>query len=217
MFPPFEGNTPPITPPGNTGPGGPGRIIPVEPRFWPEDFSVFPISDFAFGRGGLGVAGFGIPYGDPLAQTFMLNPSSFDGEASGYLTSLDLFFSSKDARMGVTVEIRETENGIPASKVLPFSKIHLKPSQINTSTKGTAATTINFKAPVAISTNKEYCFVILPDGNSPDYKVFTAKAGQKDLNTNISVNQDWGQGTMFLSTNNRTWTENHTVLSHFNG
>ena len=37
--------------------------------------------------------------------------------------------------------------------------------------------------------------------------MFTAKAGQKDLNTGISTNQDWGQGTMFLSTNNRTWTE----------
>ena len=47
----------------------------------------------------------------------------------------------------------------------------------------------------------------MPDGNSPEYKVFTARAGQKDLNTGISVNQDWGRGTMFLSTNNRTWTE----------
>ena len=37
--------------------------------------------------------------------------------------------------------------------------------------------------------------------------MFTARAGQKDLNTGISVNQDWGRGTMFLSTNNRTWTE----------
>ena len=109
--------------------------------------------------------------------------------------------------MGVVVELREVVNGSPGAKVLPFSKVHLKSSQINVSTDGSAATTINFKAPVAIKTNTEYCFVILPDGNSPEYKVFTAKAGQKDLNTNISVNQDWGSGTMFLSTNNRTWTE----------
>ena len=107
-------------------------------------FDIF--GDFGPFRGGFG------HNGDPLAQTFMLNPSSFDGEASGYITSLDLFFSSKDARMGCTVELRETVNGIPGAKVLPFSKIHLKPSQINTSTKGTVATTINFKAPVAINT-----------------------------------------------------------------
>ena len=39
------------------------------------------------------------------------------------------------------------------------------------------------------------------------FEVYTAKAGEKDLNTNIVNNQDWGTGTMFLSTNNRTWTE----------
>ena len=109
--------------------------------------------------------------------------------------------------MGTIVEIRETINGAPGPRVLPFSKIRLASSQVNTSTDGSTATTINFKAPVAVDTEKEYCFVIMPEGNSPDYKVFTAKAGQKDLNTGISVNQDWGQGTMFLSTNNRTWTE----------
>ena len=146
-------------------------------------------------------------FGDPLAQTFMIDPSNFDFEPTGFLTSLDLFFSSKDANMGVVVELREVINGSPGAKVLPFSKVHLKSSQINVSTDGSTATTINFKAPVSVETDKEYCFVILPDGNSPEYKIFTAKAGQKDLNTNISVNQDWGTGTMFLSTNNRTWTE----------
>ena len=60
---------------------------------------------------------------------------------------------------------------------------------------------------VAVETDKEYCFVILPEGNSPEYKVWTAKAGQKDISNNIPVNQDWGVGTLFLSTNNRTWTE----------
>ena len=34
-------------------------------------------------------------YMDPLAQSFMVDASSFDGETNGYLTSLDLFFSSK--------------------------------------------------------------------------------------------------------------------------
>ena len=109
--------------------------------------------------------------------------------------------------MGVTVQLQEMQNGTPSTKVLPFSKVHLSSSQVNTSTDGSSATTINFSAPVAVKTGKEYCFVVLPDGNSPEYKVFTARAGQKDLNTGISVNQDWGRGTMFLSTNNRTWTE----------
>ena len=186
-------------PGGNTGGGGKGRIIHEQmiPIGWPprED-------ERRDGRdGGFG----GIPYMDPLAQTFLLDPGSFDNETNGYLASMELFFASKDANMGVTVEVREVINGSPGMRILPFSRVHLESSQINTSTDGKTGTVINFKAPVAIKTNKEYCFVIMPDGNSPEYKVFTAKAGQKDLNTQISVNQDWGQGTMFLSTNNRTW------------
>ena len=145
--------------------------------------------------------------GDPLAQTFLLQPNMFRGSSVGYLTSLDIYFSAKDPRLGTVVEIRETINGAPGPKVLPFSRVRLKSSDILTSTDASRATRINFRAPVAVETDKEYCFVILPEGNSPEYKVFTAKAGQKDLVTNIAVNQDWGSGTMFLSTNNRTWTE----------
>ena len=145
--------------------------------------------------------------GDPLAQTFLLQPNMFRGSKIGYLTSMDLFFSQKDPRLGTIVEIRETVNGAPGPKVLPFSRVRLASSQVNTSTDATTATRINFKAPVPVDTGKEYCFVILPEGNSPEYKVWTAKAGQKDISNQIPVNQDWGQGTMFLSTNNRTWTE----------
>mgnify|MGYP003657319262 FL=1 len=37
--------------------------------------------------------------------------------------------------------------------------------------------------------------------------MFTSKAGQNELsNSARQVNQDWGKGTMFLSTNDRTWT-----------
>ena len=145
--------------------------------------------------------------GDPLAQTFLLQPNMFRGSSVGYLTSLDLFFSAKDPRLGTIVEIRETINGAPGPKVLPFSRVRLKSSAISTSTDASSATRINFRAPVAVETDKEYCFVILPEGNSPEYKVWTAKAGQKDISNNIPVNQDWGVGTLFLSTNNRTWTE----------
>ena len=203
LFPPFEGNTPPFVPPrANTGTGR-GRI---EPRIPIRIGDVNPFGMFG-GDGFFNPLDFPMIYMDPLAQSFMVDASSFDGETNGYLTSLDLFFSSKDANMGVTVQLQEMQNGTPSTKVLPFSKVHLSSSQVNTSTDGSSATTINFSAPVAVKTGKEYCFVVLPDGNSPEYKVFTARAGQKDLNTGISVNQDWGRGTMFLSTNNRTWTE----------
>ena len=146
---------------------------------------------------------------DPLAQTFMVEASALpSGAAGGYISSLNLYFSDKDPIQGATIELRETENGSPAAKVLPFSRVHLTPSEVSTSTTGATATNVSFSSPVFVEAGTEYCVVILPDGNSPNYSVYTAKAGQNELgNSSKQVNQDWGQGTMFLSTNNRTWTE----------
>jgi len=144
---------------------------------------------------------------DPLAQSFLIDSQQFNGYKDGYITAVDIYFAGKDARRGCTVEIRSTENGVPASKVLPFSRTHLNANEITASTNGATKTTFTFTSPVMVEAGREYVVVILPDGNSPEYKVWTAKAGQKDVRTNIVNNQDWGQGTMFLSTNNRTWTE----------
>jgi hypothetical protein len=146
---------------------------------------------------------------DPLAQTFMIEPSALPSNSeSAYLTSINLYFSERDPIQGVTVEIRETDNGSPAATVLPFSRVHLEPGEVTTSTNGRGVTNVAFTSPVFVEADKEYCVVILPDGNSPNYSVFTAKAGQNELNNSSrQINQDWGKGTMFLSTNNRTWTE----------
>ena len=106
------------------------------------------------------------------------------------------------------LKLREVTNGSPGAYVLPFSRVHLTPAQVSTSTNGSAATNITFPSPVIVEAGKEYALVILPDGNSPNYSVYTAKAGQNELtNSSKQVNQDWGKGTMFLSSNNRTWTE----------
>ena len=45
------------------------------------------------------------PSGDPLAQTFLLEPGMFGESKICYITSLDLFFSAKDANMGTIVEL----------------------------------------------------------------------------------------------------------------
>jgi len=146
---------------------------------------------------------------DPLAQTFMVDSASLPSDSEGaYLSSMNLYFSSKDPSQGVTVEIRNVSDGSPSSGVLPFSRTHMLASEITTSTNGSGATNVVFPSPVFVEANKEYAIVILPDGNSPNYSVYTAKAGQNELNNSSKqINQDWGQGTMFLSTNNRTWTE----------
>lgn len=145
---------------------------------------------------------------DPLCQTFMIDKNSFPQRvATGYLTRLDLFFASKDPIQGCVVELRTVKGGTPQSDVLPFSRVELDASQVSTSTNGSVATVVEFKSPVLVSANMEYAIVIKPNGNSPEYSVFTSKAGMNELtNSAKQVNQDWGKGTMFLSTNDRTWT-----------
>ena len=53
-----------------------------------------------------------------------------------FLTSIDLFFQSKDAsesQVPVTVQLREVQNGYPSTTILPFSEVTLNPSSVNIS------------------------------------------------------------------------------------
>ncbi len=145
-------------------------------------------------------------YIDPLAQSFVLQEEMFNGSSLGYITSLDLFFADKNPDLGCFVEIREVQNGFPSVEVVPFGEATLKAANINTSTDGSVATKVTFKGPVAVETGREYCFVVKPMANNPETKIFTAKAGQNNLVNGEAINQDWGDGTMFLSSNDRTWT-----------
>ena len=218
--PVITGNT--VTIPANTAPvitGPAAGTVTIPPR---PDFSGENCWDLGWigGEGGMGGQGWGNGFwdlgvncfhidDDPLAQTFMVESTALTEEgSSGYLTSMNLYFATKDGKQGTTVELREVTNGSPGAYVLPFSRVHLTPAQVSTSTNGSAATNITFPSPVIVEAGKEYALVILPDGNSPNYSVYTAKAGQNELtNSSKQVNQDWGKGTMFLSSNNRTWTE----------
>ena len=145
-------------------------------------------------------------YIDPLAQSFLLQEEMFNGSSLGYLTSLDLYFADKNPDLGCFVEIREVVGGFPSNNIVPFGTATLKAANINTSTDGSVATRVNFIGPVAVEVGREYCFVVKPMANNPETKLFTAKAGQDNLVTGEAINQDWGDGTMFLSSNDRTWT-----------
>ena len=92
---------------------------------------------------------------DPLAQTFLI-----DDVGGVFLTSMDMYFGSKDANIPITLQIREVVNGYPGSTILPFSEKTLNPSAVNTSADGTSATTFTFDSPVYIQENTEYCFVL---------------------------------------------------------
>lgn len=152
--------------------------------------------------GGEGGGGGG---GDPISQTFFIKSGMAQGASTVYINQLVLYFQTKSPENGVTVEMREVLNGYPSAQVLPFGRKHLTPAQINTSADGSIATVVTFDNPVKCSVEKEYCFVVIPDANDPNYLLYTSKVGGFDLITGEPVVQDWGDGVLFTSTNNRAW------------
>ena len=140
--------------------------------------------------------------GDPLAQSFIVQGAKRgDGR---FVTSIDIFFSEKDAVLPVQVEIRTMINGYPARKILPFGKKVLYPSDVNTSTDGSTATTFTFPSPVFLKPDIEYCFVIF--SHSPDYKVFIARMGENDIGDTRIISEQSHTGILFKSSNNMTWS-----------
>lgn len=147
-----------------------------------------------------------VPNPDPLSQTFKIQPQVTTSDGL-YLTSVDLYFKSKDPTQGVTIEVRETLNGVPTQTVLPFSRVYLPSSAVNVSNNSSSATTFTFGSPVYVRTNVDYALVIYPDANSPEYRIYSAVNGQKDLiSTNVLANPNWGLGTLFYSTSGTAWT-----------
>jgi hypothetical protein len=142
---------------------------------------------------------------DPLAQTFFIKSAMARDADSLYTSRIDLFFKRKSLINGVTIMLREVVNGYPAPEIIPFSKVHLNPSDVQTSEDGSIPTSVFFKAPVRLDVEKEYSVVIMPDAADPDYLAYTAKVGQTDLATGSPVVMDWGDGVLFTSTNNRAW------------
>lgn len=143
--------------------------------------------------------------GDPLAQTFFIKKGMGKGSNTVFISKVDLFFRRKSNINGVTITLREVVNGYPSGAILPFSKKHLKPTEVSVSNDSSVATEVEFDAPVRMDVEKEYAVVIMPDANDPNYLHYTAKVGGTDFQTGGSVVMDWGDGVLFTSTNNRAW------------
>ncbi len=153
---------------------------------------------------------------DPLAQSFLVQQ-----KGGAFLTGIDIFFATKDDRIPVTLEIREMVNGYPGKNVLPFSRVTLKPEQVNLSSNmvtlsdGSAVdyqvptfdtpTRFNFTTPVYVQDNGEYCFVLQSDSNN--YKVWISSMGdQIPGSSGRTISQQPYAGVMFKSQNASTWT-----------
>ena len=146
---------------------------------------------------------------DPLAQ-------SFTTEREGmFLTSVDLFFGSKDEQEKLTVELRTVELGTPTGELVQdFARVILDPVEINVSTDGKAATNVKFPSPIYLTPQTEYAIVILaPTTNN--YEAWIARMGEKTVGTsnlpddeNVIVTKQYVGGSLFKSQNGTIWTPN---------
>ena len=150
-------------------------------------------------------SGGGNDFSDPIAQTFSIDEGMSEDNAL-QITAVDVYFKDKSRVNGVNVMIRQTSNGYPAPEILPFATVNLKPSEVSISDDATVATRVNFEVPVTLTVGTEYCLVVQPDADDPDYLIWVAKTGLADVKTGVKVTQDANPGTLFTSTNNKAWT-----------
>ena len=136
---------------------------------------------------------------DPLAQSFLVE------DATGvFLTKCDIFFRSKDDMdVPVVFQLRTMKNGFPTQHILPFSEVVLDPSDIETSSDGSVATSVEFKAPVYVEGGQEYAIALA--SNSTKYSVYISRIGEQDLITQTFISNQPYLGSLFKSQNASTW------------
>ena len=138
---------------------------------------------------------------DPLAQSFF----TYGIKGGCYLTSIDLYFNTKDESVPVRVDIRPMINGLPqAFSPTDARYICIKnASDVNVSSNASIATNFKFDVPVYLEEDKDYCFVVF--SNSKNYNLFTSKLGEKSFETGKIIFEQPYSGSLFKSENNITW------------
>ena len=140
---------------------------------------------------------------DPLAESFLV-----ESVGGAFMTSVDLFFKTKDKNLPVSVEIRNMVNGYPGQIILPFSTVTKNPADVNISADSSVATTFTFPSPVYIEDGKEMCFVVF--SNSNEYEAHISRMGEPDLITGETISGQPYGGSLFKSQNSSTWTAEQT-------
>ena len=136
---------------------------------------------------------------DPLAQSFLV-----DEDGGCFLTSVDVYFNTKDSAIPISMQIRTMENGYPTINILPFSDVTVNPADVQLSETGAVATRFTFRAPVYIPQSEEHCFVLFSDSN--EYKVWISRMGEIDITGDRTISEQPYAGVLFKSQNATTWT-----------
>ena len=145
---------------------------------------------------------------DPLAQSFQVTDTYPNGV---YITSVDVFFQSKDDELPATLQVRTVETGLPTNTILPFSIVVKDPDEINISQDASIPTRFTFESPLFLSgDNERYALVLI--SASENYNVWISRMGEIDISTvglpdeqQVVISQQPYLGSLFKSQNGSTW------------
>lgn len=144
---------------------------------------------------------------NPIAQSFYVEKDS-----GIFVTSIELYFHSKDDYLPVTVQLRSMEYGHPSKKVYPFGEVVLDPLEVNVSTDSSIPTRVTFPSPVYLTGKEFHSIVIL--SNSDRYKVYVSTLGGENIYDTTDPNlfptivtKQPLNGGLFKSQNSTTWNE----------
>lgn len=143
---------------------------------------------------------------DPIAQSFLVDDAG-TGVPGITVTKIDLYFQAKHPTLGVEVQVREVDEntGYPTPRIVPGGRKIITSANINTSSDASTATTVTFDNPLYLENQKQYCFVVLPQGNNTDTKIWVAQIGGTDVTTNAPIYNNNPMGDLFTSSTNRVW------------
>ena len=148
----------------------------------------------------------------PITQTFFVDASRYPQGLA--VTSLELYFASKDSQLPVSVELRRVINGIPsAGEVIQGTLVVKNPADVNVPAapnSGLGPSTKFSFAPIYLAPG-EYAFSVL--SNSSNYSLYAGKMGEAILGSTEIVNKEPYTGRLFKSQNTNLWLEeNNTDL-----
>ena len=133
---------------------------------------------------------------DPVAQTFSVLKDQM-------LTSLGLYFASKDSKHDLRVQVRSCVNGYPGQEILAEQVVDN--DHIRVSSNGSSQTKITFDNPVYLRAEEQYAITVL--SNSPTASIYVQELGKKDLISNkIVLENPYVPGLMFESSNALAWS-----------
>lgn len=144
--------------------------------------------------------------GDPIAQSFFINETQ--NPYGIFLSSVDLYFRSKDEIVPVEVFIRPTVNGYPSSyQNIPDSRVTMPSEFVNVSEDASLPTKFTFDSPIYLPPG-EYALVVFT--TSINYDIFVSEIGGTNIGTDRLVSEQPYVGSLFKSQNGTTWEADQT-------